>query len=366
MAAENALACLHQLEAGKPLLPAATLITGTQVFLKEYVLECCCAVLRGEAAELRRFHIGSGADLGPVLEAVAAPSLFASATTAVGRILRTRRVRAEADEEGEEQEAGARGGGDDALLIEAVQTVRLPSRLVLLYERDSAPAKVTRAVESHGLTIVCNRPFDSQLAQYAGLFAHRLGLTLSPAALELMALKYGTNLLEMHNALALAALVKAIQPPEEFLRTLGGDSRLGGELFALSESLAGERPQLAFALLDGALGLGRDPNELLAVEVIPALRRMVTAANLAEQHRSPLDLAVALKLPPRSPMIGAAMEAAKRFGKRHLTAVYRAAVALDRGMKDGTIRDKEAALSGLLLALLSSSRPQARAGASMR
>jgi len=361
MAAENALAFLRQFETGKPMLPATIVITGTQPFLKEYVLECCCAVARGEAAELRRFHIGNAADLAPLLEAVAAPGLFSSATTAVARILRTRRIRAEGDDESEEQDAGGRG--DDGLLNEAIESVRLPSRLILLYERDSAPAKVIRAVEANGLTIACNRPYDSQLIQYAGVFAHRLGVTLSPAALDLIVLKYGGNLLEMHNALALAALVKTIQPPDQFVRSLGGDSRLGGEVFALSESLAGDRPELAFALLDGAYGLGRDPNELLAVEVIPALRRMVTAANLLEQRRAPIEVAVALKLPPRSPMVAVAMDAAKRFGKTHLNAVYRAAVELDRGMKDGTIRDREAALSGLLLALLAQGRPQAQSGA---
>src|SRR5579875_683008 len=129
MAAENALACLHQLEAGKQMLPAAILITGPELFLKEYVLECCCAALRGEAAELRRFHIGNTADLGPLLEAVAAPSLFSSATTAVARVLRTRRVRADGSEEGEEPDGGGRGGRDDSALIEAIESVRLPSCL---------------------------------------------------------------------------------------------------------------------------------------------------------------------------------------------------------------------------------------------
>jgi len=357
MGSENALAFLTQLQTGKPLLPAATVISGPNVFLKEYVLDACVAALREAGPEMRHFQLATAADLGALTEAVSEPGLFSPAVTAICRVLRTRRVR-EGEEEDEPMPAGR--GADDGGIGGALEGVRLPSRLIVLYERDTAPAKIVRQIEKSGLVIVCNRPFDSHLPQYASLFARRLGMRISSGTADLIVLRYGANLLAMHNALALAALVQDLQTLDDFIRNQGAVPRAGGEVFALSESLASERPAAAFALLDGALALGRDPFELLAVEIIPVLRRMLTAALLNAEHQSPLDIAMAMGMPPRSPMVSAAINAARRFGAARLTAAYREAVELDARLKDGTIRDRKQALAGLLLHLIAGEGGEAR------
>src|SRR5208282_5311132 len=90
MPSENALAFLSQLDSGKALIPSVILIAGPQAFLKEYVLDACRAQLRGPGRESQSFQIGAGGDFGAVLEAIAAPGLFAPATIVACRILRTR------------------------------------------------------------------------------------------------------------------------------------------------------------------------------------------------------------------------------------------------------------------------------------
>ena len=182
MASENALALLAQIDAGKALLPAAILIAGPQPFLKEYVLDACRDALRGPGREQQSFQINASGDFGAVLEAIAAPSLFAPATIATCRdpALARRRRR------------GRRRGGRNPLLarlrrFEIVPRDRAghkPSHLILLYERDNAPAKVQRQVEKSGLAILCNKPFESQLPQFAALFARRLGLKINYATAE--------------------------------------------------------------------------------------------------------------------------------------------------------------------------------------
>ena len=91
MASENALALLAQIEAGKALLTGRDPDRRTAgAFFKEYVLDACRDALRGPGREQRSFQISAGGDFGAVLEAIAAPSLFAPATIATCRILRSR------------------------------------------------------------------------------------------------------------------------------------------------------------------------------------------------------------------------------------------------------------------------------------
>lgn len=360
MASENALGLLSQLDSGKAMLPAAIVIAGPQTFLKEYVFDCCCAAIRAKGLPLQHFQVGSGDDLGAVIEAACEPSLFAPATAAACRILRSRRgAESDAEEEGGEQRS-AGGGGVDSGLARALDSVRLPSHLIVLYERDSAPAKIARQVEKAGLMVACNRPFESHLAQYAAIFARRLGLRLSSPSADLLVMRYGANLLAIHNALALASLVKDDQNPDDFLRAATSGARAGGELFALSESLTAPSPTQPFAVMDSALTLGRDPVELLAVEVIPAIRRMLTAAQLSAKGSSTTDIAMALGLSPRSPMAAQAVAAAHRYGEPRLAAVYAEAIDLDAGFKSGSIRERESALSLLIAHLVAGDGEPAR------
>ena len=349
MPSENTLAFLSQLEASKALMPAVILIAGPQLFLKEYTLDACREALRGPGRESQSFQVGSGGDFGAVLEAIAAPGLFSAATIAICRILRARAV---TDDDVEVPETRGSRGSDDARLARAIELAKAPSYLILLYERDSAPAKVQRQVEKAGLVIVCNKPFESQLPQYATLFARRLGLKINYLSAETLAERYGTNLAAMHNALVLAAIAAAREKPDDFLRSAAGAADLGGDLFQISESLSGDLPLLALAMIDRAVAVGRDPTELLAVEIIPALRRLLIAAVLGMQGQGPAEIAMEISMSPRSPRLTAITNAARRLGLRRLARVYREAIELDANFKNGMVKEREQALSGLLAPLL--------------
>lgn len=357
MASENALAFLSQHEAGKVLLPATILIAGPQTFLKEYVLDVCRDALRGPRCESQSFHIGARGDFGALLEAVSAPTLFAPAVVAMCRILRSR---AAVDDDADSAEGRGARGGDDSNLLRAIELARTPSHLILVYERDSAPAKVQRLVDKAGLGIICNKPFESQLTQFANLFARRFGLRIGYSTAETLAERYGTNLAAMHNAIVLAAIAAPEQKPDDFLRASGSAVDLGGELFQISESISGDLPLVPFAMIDRAAAIGRDPTELLSVEIIPALRRLLIAATLLMQGQGPAEIAMEISMSPRSPRVTAIANAARRFGVQRLTKTYRKAIDLDAGFKNGTIKEREQALSGLLAPLLmDDSRPAA-------
>jgi len=359
MASETALAFLSQLEAGKALLPAAILIAGPQAFVKEYVLDACRDAVSSPGRESQSFHIGTGSDFGALLEAVSAPGLFAPSTVALCRILRSRG--AADDDSAEAGESRGSRSSDDSRLLRAIELVRTPSHLLLIYERDNAPAKVQRAMEKAGLGVICNKPFESQLTQFAAMFARRLGLKISYATADNLADRYGTNLAAMHNALVLAAIAAVDQKPDDFLRSAAGVVDLGGELFQISESLSGDLPLIPFAMIDRAVAIGRDPTELLALEIIPALRRLLIAATLIAQGQGPAEIAMELSMSPRSPRVTANANAARRYGLRRLTETYREAINLDASFKNGTVKEREQALSGLLAPLLmDESRPRGR------
>jgi DNA polymerase III delta subunit len=357
MPAENALAFLSQLEAARALIPATVLIAGPQAFLKEYVLDACRDALRGPGRDTQSFQIGAGGDYSAVLEAIAAPGLFASATIATCRILRSRGG-ADDDAEGAAETRTARGS-DDAQLARAIELARKPSHLLLLYERDKAPAKVQRQVEKAGLAVLCNKPFESQLPQFAGLFARRLGLKINYATTDTLVDRYGPNLAAMHNALVIAAIASE-RKPDEFVRAASAGADLGSDLFQIAHSLSGDQRIMPFAMIDRAIALGRDPTELLSVEIIPELRRLLIAATLGMQGQGPAEIAMQIGMSPRSPRVTATANAARRFGLRRLTHTYRDAIELDANFKNGTVKEREQALSVLLAPLLLDDNPAQR------
>ncbi len=347
MSAENALAFIARIDA-RTQLPPVILIAGPQVFLREYVLDLCRDALRGARCEWQSFQIAAPGDFAPVVEAMAAPGLFAPATIASCRIVR---ARSGGDDEGDGAEPRTPRAADDSALARAIELARNPSHLILLYERDSAPARVQRLVDKAGVSVVCSKPFDSQLPQFANLFARRLGVKISYAAAETLSERYGSNLAAMHNALVLAALTPH-QNVDDFLRSGAGRSDLGAELFQISESLSADLPLMPFAMIDRAIAIGRDPTELLSVEIIPSLRRLLLAAALSAQGQGPAEIAMEIGMSPRSPRVTATTNAARRYGLQRLTRTYREAIELDASFKNGTVKEREQALSALLAPLL--------------
>ncbi|MBE3602928.1 hypothetical protein IMX07_04745 [bacterium] len=349
MASENALGFLR---AAERAAPAVVLIAGPQEFLREYVLD----LLRERAARdgfgLRSFQIAGADGFGAAVAELEGADLFAPRRFVVGRVMRAYRERASDGDEASESPGGRAGrAGGEAALGAALERLSASVRAALLYERDTMPAKLKRVVEKVGLTINCPRPFDNQLGQYAELFARRLGLRLAPDAIDVLVGRHGADLSGIANALARAAIhaEKGGRIDRSALGEAAG--RRTPEPFELAESIARGRGAEAVAIFDRAVASGRDPIELLGVEIIPTMRRMLAAASLLEQRKNAAEVAHVLGLPPSSPLVTRAIDGARRFGAMRLFAAHRRACQLDAGFKNGTLREREAAIGGLLLEL---------------
>ncbi len=352
MAADNALNFLRD---GARTLSPAYLIAGPQPFLREYTLEALRLRFAADGFQYRSFQVGGADGYGATIAEIEGADLFAPKRLVVCRVLKTHRQSASADDNdnGDGLESRSGGGAEESALGAALERLPVPVRVVMVYERDNAPIKFRRIVEKIGTVINCMRPFDNQLGQYAELFARNLGLTLSLEAIDLLVGRHGSDLAAISNAIAKAALTLTggVKVERADFGAGGARTRIP-DLFELAESVARGRPGEALALFDRAIETGRDPIELLAVEIIPLLRRMLVAASLLEKRKSPTDVARALGMPPTSQLIVRAIDGGKRFGAQRLMRAHRRACELDAKFKNGMIREREQAISGLLLDLM--------------
>jgi DNA polymerase III delta subunit len=183
-------------------------------------------------------------------------------------------------------------------------------------------------------------------------FAQSLGLKLSAAAIDMIISRHGGDLGAVAGALGKLTIFiepgAAVQPGD-----LDEGARRMPEAFELADSLARGRGSAALAQLGRATALGRDVFEILAVEIIPMMRRMMIAASMTAARRSDGDVAAALGLAPQSGLATRAIEGARRFGLARLERAYWRACAMDAGFKNGMIKEREAALAGLILDLIS-------------
>ncbi len=352
MAVETALGVLR---AGERMpLPAAVVISGPHAFLREYVFDSVRRRLLGQGMRYRGFQVGGADGFDALLSELREPDLFAPVRMVACRVLRSHRGGGASEEEDETAEgAGGRAGaaGGEAALAQALEAMRPPGALVMLYDRDTAPARIRRAVERSGLAINCLRPFDNQLTQFAEAFARGAGLRLGPGIAELLVTRHAGDLAAIANALAKGSIrceSGATLKAEDLVEPAAAKVP---ELFDLAEALANGRAAAAFTILARALAVGRDPVELLSVEIIPVMRRMMLAASMAARRPNPGQIAAALGLSPASPLAQRAIEGARRFGLARLGAVYRKASALDAGFKNGRVKEREEALAALLLEL---------------
>ena len=350
MPLEAALA--HLRGAASRKLPPVVIIFGPHAFLREYVLDSVVRAATRDGCQYRGFQIGAGDDYGALLNELRAPDLFAPKLAIACRILRSKRDRSE-DAEPADSRSPSAGGGEPAL-IAAIETARGPGHLILLYEKDNAPAKVRRAAEKSALLVECRRPFDNQIEQYVQVFAHSLGLKLTSAALDILISRHGSDLASVVNALAKVTIFaepgRAVQPSD--LDEQG--ARRMPEAFELAESLARGRTSSALAQLGRSLALGRDVFEILGVEIIPTMRRMMIASSMLASRKSPTDVAAALGVSPTSGLATRAIEGARRLGLPRLERAYWRACQLDADFKNGQLKEREEALAGLLLELMES------------
>ena len=350
MAVETALSVLRTGERAK--IPSSVVISGPHAFLREYVFDRVRRRLAGQGMCYRGFQVGGAGGFDSVLAELRETDLFAPARLVACRVLRSHRAGSS-----EEDDDGASGGGrkgaagGEAALAAALEAMRPPGALVVLYDRDSAPARIRRAVERCGLAINCMRPFDNQLAQFAGAFAGAADLRLGPGVADLLVLRHAGDLSAIANTLAKAAIrcaPGATLDSKDFSEPAAAKVP---ELFDLAEALANGNAAAAFTILERALAVGRDPLEILSVEIIPVMRRMMLAASMVERRQNARQIAGALGLSPASSLAQRAIDGARRFGLARLDRVYRRASELDAGFKNGRFKERGEKLAALLIEL---------------
>lgn len=354
MAVETALSILRA--GDRAALAPAIVISGPHAFLREYVFDTVRRRMLRQGMKYRGFQVGGAEGFDAVLAELREADLFAPVRVVGCRVLRSHRGGGEPgdDDDGDGAASGnsRSGGGGEAALAETLETMRGPGALIVIYERDTAPAKIRRATEQGGLAINCPRPYDNQLAQFAEALARAQDLRLAPGVAELLISRHAGDLSAIANTLAKAAIHRE---PEATL----GPADLGDpaaskipDLFELAEAISNGRAAAALATLGRALAAGRDPFELLAVEIIPVMRRMMLAAAMAAQRQSAPQIAAALGMSPSSPLATRAIEGARRFGMVRLSEAYRRVAQLDADFKNGQIKEREEALAGMLLELM--------------
>ncbi len=350
MSAESALQFIRSLD-GSRRLPAAVVIAGPHAFLREFALRALARMLVAQGYLYRPVQLGAADGIGAVLDELSGADLFAPKKLVACRVLKSRRESASDDDDEGGSKAG-RSRGADAALAEAIESVRPPIALALLFERDSAPAPVKRAAEKSALLVNCQRPFDNQLEQYHRAFARAEGFDLAADAADELLIRFGSDLAAAANAISKSAITA--DTPDKLdaksLREPAGARTPA--LFELSESISRGRGAAALAQYDRAVALGRDPMELFGVEIIPVLRRMMTAAAMLSRRKSAGEIAAALGMSPQSSLAMRAIDGARRLGAARLERALARATQLDQGLKNGAIRERQQAISALLLELL--------------
>jgi DNA polymerase III delta subunit len=348
--ADNAFAFLRAIARdGAP--PTLVALAGPQTFLREYVLDTLRIRLGRAGFLYRSFQLGMGGDAAAISDELDGGDLFAPKRFVVCRLLRAWRERGGIEDGVEDRSRGA-DAGSEAALIAAVERLAPALHLAIICERDTVPAKLRRVVEQRGTVINCPRPFDNQLGNYAELFARNAGLRLAPSATDLLVARHGGDLSAIANAINRAAITaregKALEASDF------GEAGAGRvpDLFELADAIARGNTNESLGLLGRAIQTGRDPIEILAVEIIPLIRRMLVAAALIARRKPPAALASAMGLPPSSTMLARAVDGARAFGIEALRAAHRRAAQLDELFKTGMVKERESAIASLLLDLM--------------
>jgi DNA polymerase III delta subunit len=354
LAVESAFQFLRALIQGRAIAPVS-IIFGPQDFLREYALDTLQRRLAAEGFKYRAIQIAGAEGYSSLVAELEEADLFAPKRLVVGRVLRSYRERGN-DDDGVADERAPQSSGDEAALIVACARMNASVRLALVYERDKLPARIRRATEQSGTLVNCLRPFDNQLSQYAELLARALGLRITMKEADLLVARHAGDLGGIANALSKAAITRRDDGRVE-LKELGGPGAARiPELFEIAETLVQRGVGETLALFDRAVQTGRDSIEVLALELIPQIRRMLLAATLLLRKETPGAIAAELGLSANSPLATRAMEGARRFGLKRLERAHRRACELDASFKNGLIKEREEAVAALILELAGSDR----------
>src|SRR5215469_11370891 len=354
MSLENALGFLRSLESSRPL-SGTIVVYGPHGFLREFVVSTSAARLAAKDYKYRSIQIGAGWDLNAALDELGEPDLFAPKRLVVCRILKSHRDRAGDQTAADQDDSGVlsrSAPGGEAALAEVIEAGVAPNHLMLVYERDNVPARIRKAAEKSSAMVNCMRPFDNQIPDYARAFARARGRKLAAGSADFLAVRHAGDLPAIANALDKAALLAEDGKTIEEGALSEPATRKIPDLFEIADSVTRGLASRALGQVDRALALGRDPIELLAVEIIPALRRMMIAATMLSQRRGTAEIASVIGASPTSGLVMRAIDGARRCGLERLKKVYASAIALDESFKNGTIKEREPALGALLLELM--------------
>ncbi len=344
MRSQTALEFLSDLTAGHTP-PAVVHVFGPNAFLREYVMDAVVLALKTHGFERVSFHLSNSDDARPILEELSDSGLFTRRKVITCRIVRASRTGSESER--------ARAG-KTALETALGRTIpNLPPNvsLVILYERESLPANLSRAVQENGAAVVCPRPFANQIVRYAQLFGRRLGARLPNNVYVQLAEGCGDDLGAIYNAIEKISLQGEQAGQAEIVQHTSDDHAAAPQLFELARALSEAEPGVFCARLERALALGREPVEILAVEIIPTLRRMLVAASLLAARQAPSQIGQALGWPAHSQIVQSTVSGARRLGLERVRQLYREAIALDKDFKTGAVKQREAALFRLAFGL---------------
>lgn len=354
MSIENALGFLRSLEGSRPLA-GTIVIFGPHGFLREFVVSTTAGRLAAQGYKYRSIQIGAGGDLALALDELGEPDLFAAKRLLVCRVLKSHRDRGGddlADDDDDSAQSRAAPGGGEAALAQVIEAGVAPNHLMLIYERDNVPARIRKAAEKSSALVNCLRPFDNQISDYALAFARARGRKLAAGSADFLAARHAGDLAAIANALDKAALLAEDGRTIEESALSEPGTRKIPDLFEIADSVARGLASRVLGQVDRALAFGRDPIELLAVEIIPALRRMMIAATMLSHRRAAAEIASAIGASPTSGLVTRAIDGARRFGLPRLKKSYTRAIELDESFKNGTIKEREQALGVLLLDLM--------------
>jgi DNA polymerase III delta subunit len=347
---ESALGFLRAVNQGRAAAPI-TIIYGPHAFLREYALDTWRNSLAVDGFKYRALHIGSSDSYSILVNELEEGDLFAAKRLVVARVLRSYRDRA-GDDDSDNDDHAVSGNSDESALIRVFPRLGSAVRLALVYERDKPPAKIRRAVEQTGALVNCMRPFENQIRQYAEIFAKDLSIKITMREADLLVARYAGDLAAIANTLNKAVITRRENETIDLTESAGNSAVRIPELFEIAESLVQRNVAETLALFSRAMEIGRDPIEVLAMELIPQLRRMLLAAALLAQKKEPSTISTTMGLAPTSLLATRAIEGARRFGLKRLQTTYHRACELDESFKAGIIKQREPAVTALILELV--------------
>ncbi len=308
----------------------AYLVTGSEPLLIAEACDAIRAAVRAQAPADREVHfLERGFDWNALLADAANLSLFAS------RRLIELKIGSAPDAEAQKALAGlaARPPEDTVLLVSGE------------LERKTLSTQWVRAFEEHGVLVVAQAVERPALPGWIRERLGRKGVTIEPAAAELLADRVEGNLLAAQQEIErIALLMPGAQLDAGAVAELVADSARY-DVFELAAAAFSGQPQRALRILAGLRAEGREP-PLVLWALLNDLRGLSRVAQRLEQERSIDDVFRAEQI--WSNRQGPIKSALRRLSRTDIESLLVAAAAVDRIAKGSLRGDAWVALESLV------------------